>query len=145
MVLYIAHSLLALHECAVGKATSNQAILLCLQERLAAFETEQPNGMTEAADDVSSFEWRGAHYPVSAETISAALAPVAAAERELSADPASISGVSGSSDARLVKLDRLGNAYAGALAAVQSAIANGAPFAIPTVTCGGFCYCTSVI
>ena len=83
--------------------------------------------MTEAADEVSSFEWRGAQYPVSAETIRAALAPVAAAEQELSAEPAAAAGASGSGDVRLVKLDRLGNAYAGALAAVQSAMANGAP------------------
>ncbi len=87
--------------------------------------------MTEAADEVSSFEWRGIQYPVSAETIRAALAPVAAAERELSADPAAAAGASGPSDLRLVKLDRLGNAYAGALAAVQSAVANGAPFCTP--------------
>ena len=109
--------------------------MLCLQERLAAFETEQPNGMTDAADEVSSFGWRGAHYPVSAETIRAALAPVAAAERELSAEPAAAVGASGPSDLRLVKLDRLGNAYAGALAAVQSAVANGAPSHDPTGTC----------
>ncbi len=111
----------------IGKAIIEEAFVLCLQERLAAFETEQPDGMTEATDEVSSFEWRGVQYQVSAETIRAALAPVATAERELSADPAAAAGASGPSDLRLVKLDRLGNAYAGALAAVQSAVANGAP------------------
>ena len=95
------------------------------QERLAAFETNQPNGMAEMPDDVSGFEWRGAHYPAPAETVRAALAPVAAAEQELSSAPAAATGAQGSGDARLVKLDRLGNAYVGALAAVQSAIANG--------------------
>ena len=85
---------------------------------MAAFQTDQPNGLADAEGEVAAFEWRGARYPAPSETVRAALAPVAAAERELAA--------SHPDDGRLVRLDRLGNAYAGALAAVQSALANGA-------------------
>lgn len=114
-----------------GRAgNEHRSVPVLLQERLAAFATQQPNHTAEPADEVSGLDWRGAHYPARSETVRAALAPVAAAERELVTAPAAAAGTSGSGDMRLVKLDRLGNAYAGALAAVQSAIANGALLAL---------------
>ena len=86
---------------------------------MAAFETNQPDGLPDAASGpVAAFRWRGVEYLASSETVRATLAPVAAAERELAA--------AHPDEGRLVRLDRLGNAYAGALAAVQSATVNGA-------------------
>lgn len=81
-------------------------------------------GAGTAAEDVTAadFEWRGMSYPVRAESVRAALAAAAAAEAELAG-----AMDTGEPEARLPLLDRLANAYAGARAAIQSALVNGVP------------------